>query len=278
MKQFYCAGESEQAPQAEYEPRFYFEARVDFIDLRTGFHHTTSVSETVRLLPPEGEMLWTPDMLEPVDPERVQPEAPPDVRLRPLPPFVSDEALRFYERYVIQYLMRTAGIRLLRNRELNLCSTQGEHPDDFHRRCLERFKDPFRREMDLLHEVAHRRLEQLKNKYLDDTVPDEFDMSGIALKNRNRWRLAADRITKIYLRTDVLADAPALQAQDAEPPRNEIKERLWEVEEEVCRQVRGLLRRFRESAAAVDDYFVRASHKDIHLVRTGILWLPGNRR
>jgi hypothetical protein len=153
---------SSTGPQ-EYTPRFYVEAKIDFADVRSGYHMTCGINNILELLPFEGDSLWTRDMVRSVDPAAVQTSRPKGAKLCRLPDFVTEDLLSRVETQYLSFLLRHTEVRIFRNFALNIYSNPGETRDDFLARCLDGFKESFRRELvHILHQSVMREIRLVK--------------------------------------------------------------------------------------------------------------------
>lgn len=273
IKSLYLSVEDAGATCLEYFPYFYAEARIDFSDVRTGFRDTRSLSKALEIFPDHADLHWVADMIQDVDPRRAQPLLPDQVRLNPLPEFVDGAFLSRMETQCLQYLMRSFEARLYRNSVLNAYSGSGESRAEFIGRCLELFEGRMRQELDQLRDVFNRRLEQLKEKYV---ARDEFpgmEIPQMESRNRDIFSQYSERIASLFLRGDLrhrFTAAPMQPSQGA----LELEERLIGVEREAQRDIAELRDSYEDKARSLDEYILHPNLKDIHFVRSCILWMP----
>jgi hypothetical protein len=276
IKHFFLISAPPARAQTEYVPHFYFEAKIDLADVRSGLRKTFGVNEATEVSPfhSEDELLWTRDMVLPVDPENVQAGIPEFATLAPLPVPVTKETLVLMETRFLNFLMRHFVVRVFRNFHLNLYSNSEESSRDFMMRCVEVLKGPFRRDLDALHEVYKRRLEQIKEKYGKVGEFDYSDTSGKASQSKNLLHRMSEKITDLFLRVEFCIDSPPMIFEQGEPRVSELEERLAGLEEEACLAIMRLLSDYREKALNTDEYIIRPQLKDIHMVGTHLLWVP----
>jgi hypothetical protein len=260
---------------SEFSPFFYAEARVDFNDVRTGFRETISLKKALELLSYE-DLLWADDMIRDIDPDKIGVVAPDGIHLQDLPDFVDEQFISSMEAKLIQYLMRRFEAKVYRNSVLNIYSFPGELLDQFSSRCLELFDGPMRQELASLHEVYNRRLTQIKQKYLgyeDDS--GEFETAKLDSRNRDDISRISERIAELFLRAEPSmrpVAGPFWNLQGAQ----ELEERLLSLELEAQQVIARLWDSYVEKARAIDEYVLHPNLKDIHLVRSCILWMPKN--
>ncbi len=273
IKHLYLRG-STYVPEREYEPCFYVEARIDYSDVRSGYHETRGMHHVLDMAPLDEDLIWTRDMVGTVDPDRLEADRPGGARLRILPGFVTDDLISRIERQYLSFLMRHAEICIYRNFELNIYSHLGESRDDFTSRCLEIFNEPFRRELDLLREVVNRRLEHIEQKFLGYERTGGFESDRRIAQVRNRFHAVAERITELFLNTgltwmDAISELPY---PDMSMP--DLEHHLDTLEMHVHQEIRRLLASYREKVRNIDEYIIHPCLKDLHLVRICILWVP----
>jgi hypothetical protein len=265
------------SPGSEFYPFFYAEARIDFNDVRTGFRETVSLKKALELLSDEA-LVWADDMIRDVDPDKIGVVAPDGIRLQVLPDFVDEQFISGMETKLIQYLMSRFEARVYRNSALNIYSFPGELLNQFSSRCFELFDGPMRQELASLHEVYNRKLAQIKQKYLgyeDDS--GEFEAAKLDSRKRDAVSRISDRIAELFLRAELSlrpVAGPFRNLQGAQ----ELEERLLSLELESQQVIAKLWDSYAERARAIDEYLLHPNLKDIHLVRSCILWMPKNCR
>jgi hypothetical protein len=274
LKQLYLRA-AYPATEIPYTPRLYVEARIDFADVRSGLSGTCSVSKALEFYPFEGDDLWTDEMVVPVAPEHVDPTPPAYARLGELPAALRDSKPEDIEPRLVTHLLRTYSVTLFRNPALNVYSRLSESRVDFCNRCLELLKGPFRLELDGLLGTFNRSLEQIRERHLkDEAWTPAFDRTRVAAQNREIFRDAADRIAYLFISTEL-----KLQEQDPVAGRTisvspRLQERLSSLEFEARHAVAKLVTSYRQKALELDEYIIRPKFRDIHLVRSCILWMP----
>jgi hypothetical protein len=265
--------------ETEYVPRLYFEVKVDLSDVRSGFSETRSVNAAVEIYPLEpGDTVWTRDMALEVDPARVGTACPARVVLPRLPDYVGPDYLQRMETLFLSFLMRHFAVPVFRNFALKLYSRPGETLGDFRARCLELLSEPFRQDLDAMHQTFLRKLEQLRERYLvpsgvvagaKDFNPARYDSSLYSQMHRVT-ELVADLFIQTELTLDRTLDDPPARAQGS----TEIQARLSNTEVEARQEIRGLVEHYRDQVQTIDEYTVHPNLKDLHVVRSSILWLP----
>jgi hypothetical protein len=268
---------SRPAEVEEYVPRLYFEARIDLSDVRSGFRDTYSLNQAVEIHPMEGDAMWTPDMSVGVDTSLIEHGLPRGGEPRELPDYLDATLLSRLETLFLAYLMRYFKVRVFRNFALNLYSGPGESLEDFKLRCLDILGEAFRRDLDALHEVLVRKLEQLREKglresaALDSTL--DFDIAKIDSQMKSRIHEFSESITNLFLKTELSLnsnqDAPSYPS-----PVTELDQQLSFLETETRHEIRRLIILYQDRLQTIDEYVVHPNLKDIHLVRTCILWMP----
>jgi hypothetical protein len=274
IRHLYLQPAGNAAGISDYFPHYYCEAKVDIDDVRSGFHENCSVSGALRILPVDGDVVWTSDMLWGVDPSLLQPDPPEGTRLHPMPPYVNENLLAQVEMQFVLCWMRHMRARFYRNSALTVYSTAGETLADFAGRCLEVAEEPFRRDLDAAHETFNRRLELIRERFGKEIAPDELNSAGIALRMRDRIRAVSEAVDRLFLDTGLASESTQSLGCDRGEPHSDLEEKLASVHAEVCRLIRGLSDAYREKARCIDEYAVHPGLKDIHIVRTCILWMP----
>jgi hypothetical protein len=264
-------------PDCQFSPFFYAEAKIDFNDVRTGFRETIGLKKALELLSGE-DLIWADDMIRDVDSDNIGVAAPDGIRLEGLPDFVDAQFISRMEVKLIQYLMRRFEAKVYRNSVLNIYSFPGELLNQFSSRCLELFDGPMRQELASLHEVYNRKMTQIKQKYLgceDDS--GEFETAKLDSRNRDTFSRISERVAELFLRAELTlrpVAGPFRNLQGAQ----ELEERLLSLELEAQQVIARLWDSYAEKARAIDEYVLHPNLKDIHLVRSCILWMPKNCR
>jgi hypothetical protein len=258
----------------EYAPSVYLEARVDFADVRSGCHMTYGISSVLDLVPFDGDLLWTRDMVRTVDPAALQTSAPPQAKLRRLPEFVNEEFFARIETQYLTYLLRYTELRIYRNFVLNAYSQPGESRQEFQDRCLEVFNDAFRGDMDTVHEIMNRRLERIEQRYLRQDKTGEFESDRRMAQARSKLHALAEKMTELFLEKELSLEEKILVPRLPDPARPDLDQSLEALEIDVRLEIQRLIHSYREKVTNIDEYIVHLNLRDLHLVRTCILWIP----
>jgi hypothetical protein len=272
LKQLYAVMDESVIRETELLPFFCVEARVDFNDVRTGFRHTMSLSKALEIYSDTADLLWTDDMIYDIDLSKTTRSVPTGARLGSLPDFVNGNFLTRMEDQFVQYLLRSFEARIYRNYDLNLYSFSGESRDDFQRRCLDLFEGAKRQELDALHDVIGRKLEQLKQKYLGAAEIPELEQTRPESRNRDGYTRCSERITELFNSAEHVGNPVAAPPQFSSHMQ-EFEERLLSLEWEVQQAIQTLADSYAEKAGAIDEYILHPNLKDVHFVRSCILWM-----
>jgi len=265
---------STSAQPQDYMPCLYLEARIDYADVRSGYRWTTGVSNVLDLFPFEGDLIWTSDMLRTVDPDALQTTRPEGVQLGGIPEFVSEDYLSRAETQYMSYLLRRAEALVYRNFALNIYSNPGESRADFLLRCLDACHESFRRDLETLREVVNRRLERIEKKFVVGYRPGEFEPNRGGSQARNKLHAVAERIAEIFLGTELALEMKADLPQYSDQSLPDLEDRLASLETDVNREIHRLRNSYLERVRNIDEYIIHPNLKDLHLVRTCILWMP----
>jgi hypothetical protein len=252
----------------ELAPYLFFEAKLDFADVRSGLTQTCSISKAMELFPIEGDLLWTADMSLDVDPSQLTASPPPGAYLRDLPGYVNSEYLTRAESGFLEYVLRTFEVRAFRNFALKIYSLAGEALPAFEARCADLLQSDFRRDLDALYEVFTRRLEQVKQKFVGGRPGAEGDRSDAAVLLHS----VAERLTTLFLRTGLSSEAQPLASSRGPGP--DWAEKLFNLEREAAHELSVLQAVYKERIKGNDEYILHANMRNIHIVRTCFLWLP----
>jgi hypothetical protein len=273
VKYLFYRVEADQARLVTYSPFFFVEARIDFNDVRTGFRSTVSLSKALEIYSVNSDMLWSDDMIRDIDPEKTTSQLPDSGLYDSLPDFVNAGFMPQMETQFISYLLRSYKVKVYRNFALNIYSTSAESLSEFAARCRELVNETQRKELNTLGEVFNRKLEQVKQKYLMANASDSFELARTDSQNREVFLDYAEKIADLFL----YSGAGARTENDFSRRslcNQELVERLVSLESEA-RQANS---RFRDScdekARSIDEYILHPTLKDVHLVRSCILWIP----
>jgi hypothetical protein len=264
--------EDAKSAEIEYAPFFFVEARVDFNDVRTGFSSMISLNKAFELHPLGSDLSLVEDMVRDIDPQKVKSSIRDSARLGKLPDFVDAGFMSQMETQFIRYLLNSFKARVYRNFELNVYSSAGESLPDFAARCMDLLGGARRRDQDAMHEVFNRKLGQIEQKYLNDSAPEIFELAITASQGRDIFSDYLERIAKLFLQSN-----PVLRpGRNNHSPQSslEMEERLLSLESEAQQAIAGLWDSYSEKARSVDEYILHPNLKDIHLVRSCILWMP----
>ncbi len=277
LKHCFLTGGVSFGAGTEYAPRLYFEAKIDFADVRSGLRETCSVCSAVDMFPLDEGVLWTEDMVRPVDPAQIHSEPPREAKFHAIPDFLDAQAVALAETQYLHFLLRYFKVRIYRNFTLNVYSGPAESLSDFTVRCRELLRESFRKELDRLQEVFVRSIEQIRGKYLKTSRWEEYDSPSRSLQLKDIVHQSLDRIAQLFLQAELdlgsCSPAPACRCA----ARLELEERLCSLEEDAYRAIGRLVATWQDRVRNIDEYIVRPNLKDIHLARTRILWVPDGR-
>ena len=273
VKHLYLATESQDGTGIEYLPYYYAEVKIDFNDVRTGFRETFDLSKAFEIYSNTADLLWAEDMVRDVDPQKLVSFIPGTIRSGELPGFVDADFISRMETQFIQYLLRSFTTRIFRNFALNIYSSSGESKSDFISRCRELCESPKRKELDRLYEVFSRRLEQTRQKYLSVIEPSDLEPSRTESKNRDIFSLYSERIGALFYQRESGSKQPE---GPFHPPAGiqDMEEKLLSLEMEAQNTIAKLRESYEEKAQNLDEYILHPNLKDIHFVRSCILWMP----
>jgi hypothetical protein len=272
VKYLYFANDPE-IRNVEYIPYFYAEVRIDFNDVRTGLRETFSLNRAMEIYPPQADLFWVHDMVHDVDLQKLTSSAPVGVRFSSLPAYVDVNFIAHMETQFIQYLLCSFATKLCRNSVLNVYSNSGESQSDFIERCRELFAGPMRRELDLLHDVYNRRIEQLKEKYLASGEPIGLEQARIESQNKDIFSSYSDLIAELFLSIR-FASGRSIEPFGISPDMMDLEERLAALGIEAQKAIAQITSVYEDKARALDEYILHPNLKDIHFVRSCILWMP----
>ena len=273
IKNLFWISRSPAEQELEYCPRLYLEAKIDFNDVRTGFQETCNINITVEI--PSGRLdpFWDLDAIRDIHPENLCQDVPLNVCFSSLPAHVDKPFISWIETKFIQYLLRNFTVKVYRNFSLDEYSFSGETRNDFIIRCLELNKAPMHREFDLLHEVFNRKLERLQQKYLGKEDSQDLEPYKTDLQNRELFNRIQERISELFLRTEFNIQHIVSSSGTAQG-MNELQERLQATYFEAQEAVSRILDSYEEKTKSVDEYIIHPAMKDIHFVRSCVLWTP----
>jgi hypothetical protein len=214
-------------------------------------------------------MVWS------IDPSALQTVKPDWITLGAFPDYVNEETLAHIETLYLRYLLRHADARVLRNFALSVYSQPGESRQDFFARCVELLGEPFRSELEELREVVNRRLERMEQKYLCADRPGEFESDRRITQARSRFFAMAEGIAQLFLGAALTMEAgDGADRRFPDPTRPDLEQSLEALEIDARQDIRRLLGRYQERAGNIDEYIIHPGLRDLHLVRTCILWMP----
>jgi hypothetical protein len=212
-------------------------------------------------------------MVQEIDPSKIGPVPPNGTRLSRLPAYVDLLFISRIETQFLQYLMRSYEIKVFRNFDLNVYSSPGESMGEFIGRCRDLSDAAKRQELDYLHEIFDRRLEQLKQKYLSGNDYSELERTEADSRKRDIFFQISERLADLFLHAEW--DPPHFPPSDRlSPGEEELEQRLAAIHLEARETIRRVCEAHDEKARAIDEYILHPNLKDIHFVRSCILWMP----
>lgn len=273
IKHLFLETEDAQNSGTEYSPFYYAEVRIDFNDVRTGFRSTVSLNKAIEIYLITPDLLWAEDMIQDIDPHKTKPSAPDGAITKGLPDFVNANFMSQMETQFIHYLLRSYKTKVFRSFELSTYSCAGESLPDFTARCSDLLDEPKRRELDILHDIFGRKLEQIKQRYLKANVSDNLEAAKAESQDKNLFLNYSDRISGLFLNPGISGNAQI--SQPHLPGNNpDLEERLEALESEARQAIGGIRDSYVRRAQSIDEYILHPNLKDIHFVRCCILWIP----
>lgn len=258
-----------------WAPYFYLEARIDYADVRSGYHMTCGLNHVLDLQPYDEDFTLTRDMVRTVASEAMRTTKPEGATLLSLPVYITEDLVQRLETQYLSFLLRHAEARVFRNFALNIYSYPGETHNEFQLRCLDVFKESFRGELESLREVVNRRFERIEQKYISRTRRGEFELDRRVASARSTLHAVAENIAELFLRTELtLESADVTPMRYPDPSRPDVEQSLEILETDVRRDVGRLLNSYQEKIRNIDEYIIHPGLKDLHLVRKCILWMP----
>jgi hypothetical protein len=274
VKRLYQKPALVSGPPADYYPHYYFEAKVDVNDVRSGFHESRGVSSALEVYPYDPDWAWTQDMVHEVCPGLLQERPPDEVRIHPLPSFVDDDVVARVETQFVFHIVRHMKARFYRHASLELYSAAGETLADFNSRCAERLNELLRGELDAEQETFARRFESIREQHGKEMETGDLHSPEIALRKREWLRVISEQTFELFANSDLSSDPLAAPEPALGAPRSDMEEKLLAIRSEACRAIAAHIRTLREKARAVDEYAVHPGFRDVHVVRTCIAWMP----
>jgi hypothetical protein len=277
-KYLFLPASNPESREIEYVPRFYFEARIDFADVRSGLRETIDIARAMEIYPIDNDALWTQDMVWTIDSSSISTDKPEVARLCSLPAFVDGEFLSRLETHCLRYLLRYFEVKIIYNHAAGIFSFLGESESEFTKRCLEEMGESFRHDLDRLRETFERKLERIKEKYLNSDNWRDLEPTQMRSRLRITLHQMSESITEFFLRSEhQTLPIPAVQ-EGLGSEMQELGERFLSLEAEVRQAVGRLKIEYQEKASNHDEYVVHPGIKDLHLERTCILWMPARLR
>ena len=255
------------------EPLVLLEARIDFNDIRTGFRERYTINRVIAIPEARVDPVWDGTGLPQLSPEGLAKNPPEKAVFKSLPEHADASLISWIESRFIQHLLRTFSARIYRNYYLGIYSLSGESHADFIIRCIELIQEPMHREFDSMLEVFERKLERLQQKYLQEEPIQDFDKIKADSGYRELFNLISERIAALFLRTEF--SIQKLQRPTGPVSHlHEFEERLHALHFEAQETVTKILDFYEEKVKSVDEYILHPNLKDIHLIRSFILWMP----
>jgi hypothetical protein len=273
VKNLFLQSELLDESDIEYLPHFYVEVRIDFNDVRTGFRETVSLSKALEIYPEDADLLWADDMIRDVDPQKTRSMIPEFAHLVRLPEYVNESFISRMESKFTEYLLNCFEERIYKNFALNIYSFSGESLADFTRRCMELFDGPMRQELEYLNEVFKRKLERIKTRYLSTEETGAFERAREESQKRNDFSSYSDRIASLFVQGE-FRNKPSFGDPRPGKRMQELDELLVSLELEAQQAIIKIWEAYEEKARAIDEYILHPNVRDIHFVRSCILWIP----
>ena len=271
----YLPPESPRAAAIEYNPCVYVEVSIDFNDVRTGYRNAIKLARALKIYDSHAVPGWSEEICQDANIGRIKENPPRAARLRQPPEFVDAEFINSVKDRYIEYLTRTWKKTLYRNSVLNIYSSAGESREEFVVRCRELFSVQMREELNQLRVIFNRMQVQMKEKYLgigEMEMPESASLAPEA-NDRDIYSRYAEHIAEMFLNAGsetagVEIDVPRMDKG------SELEARLIALTVEARHKIALLHESYEKKSEFTDEYILRPNRKNIHCVRSGILWMP----
>lgn len=244
-------------------PSLLFQVKIDWRDVRSGYRGSDFALFKGEWLQEE-ELSWTPDMVSPVDLDRLEPIKPPEDVYWPASA----------EDKIISYVIRHRRPSIWKNSGLGLYSEPSESREEFVQRCREALLEEKSAEMKKHREIFLHRFFELEHRLRKEIEEGE---------------LAEDAQSRIQARLDLLfsegredlsrwfaSDAHAVMGDgdldwqlDSLP---EFQERIDALRSDLVSSFNEINAVFEERAEDVERYQVPVPRSAVEIVASGILW------
>jgi hypothetical protein len=267
-----------------YRPGLFYQAEVSYHSLRYGLDTSRRVAALVAGL--EGARIdWEACAHEPLDPARLDAAPLPEARFLALPGWLaSARSLSGLQKDFIDWVYRSAALRLWANPTLKLYSEADESQPSFRRKCDEAARAGLKTEIEKITAgfagkltLLERKLErqELKVKKNEDEVSrrrmEELSTGAEVFFSvfSRRKRSLSTSLSKSRMTSQAAADRDAAEKtlESLEDEYNALKKQR----DEAVRQAQ---ERWARAVGEITEVPVVPMKKDIYLEAGGLIWLP----
>ena len=104
-------------------------------------------------------------------------------------------------------------------------------------------------------------------------IAEDLENARADSRDKNIFSQASEKIDDLFVRAD-RSLSPNSDASQQPRDMRELEERLVSLELEAQKEIEKLFHSYAEKARAIDEYILHPNLKDIHFVRSCILWMP----
>jgi hypothetical protein len=254
--------------QLIYRPAVIAECTLNFRSLRAGLNHSLERSYSAWL--PEGDAAidWDVPAVQIIEglPLTTQPE--PGIPYRPGRYRASKADFDEYISELVDKLARAERLEIFCNNRFSLYSSPGDSLEDFLERVAEAALEAVEPELKQIYNEFELKIEQLHEAHgRQEMDPDKL------VSRQLRISESSSRLAKLFS-TFAGSTFDLAEPERHIDPEDELDQDLEQIEREAYKALRGLYDRYLEMAREYDIFYVNLQPDNIHITRSGLLWVP----
>jgi hypothetical protein len=270
-----------------YQPALIAQATARFLDRKTGLDEEASSAALVTDPDRRGFIRWEEYMRERIPFESMDDAPLPEARFADLQPPLDDaKKLAQLERDYLDYVYRSAELKLLSHPVLKMIAEPGTTKADFNSQCAEAARKARDEEIDKKRGEFQTKIKQVQMKRAreeQELSADEAEFSGRKLEeaathvenvlgilsgSRSRRRVSSS-LTKRRLTSKAKADVEESRAMIEQLKRDE--EDLSRQLQEAITEIEG---RWGDVASGIEEKVIKPLKKDVLIDYFGVAWVP----
>jgi hypothetical protein len=267
-----------------YKPALLFQVNVRYYNRRYGLDSNRRLASLVTG-GANGRIDWDSFAYTPLDPNRLDTQPLPDSRFVPLPGWLSSaKGISAAQKDYIDYIYRSASIRILANDTLKVYSTPDDTQGSFRQKCDAVARQLLRSESDKAGASFDTKLENLQRKIERQRLIVDKSQEETSQRRMEQLGANAELVFSVFskrkrsLSSTMAKGRMASQARaDLQADENNLaalEDEFRSLQQDKDNALKEIQERWARSVGDISEVPIAVQRKDIYLEIAGIAWLP----